>query len=91
MGKRIKVEELERYENDDVVVCVVWLDAFGEQCVDKNDRVDLPSCKLVDTKTYGKIGYVDDSAVEILQEESDTNYDIGIIPKSLILDIEVLE
>ncbi len=74
------------------IVCVHWLDAIGSFNEDKEAILGVrPNQHLVKTKTYGVVGSIDEIAVLLLQEDSETKVDYKVIPKGLIESVEVLK
>lgn len=83
-----KKNEFKKVEKGDIVE-VIWLDAYGEIGVDKNDLENnpSPSSYLIETKTYGVFYTEDDKAIIILEEDSSSAVDLTAIPKPWIIDI----
>ena len=76
----------------DAVYQITWLDAMGEQKADKEKLKDIsPKDLLVRTETFGKLFKEDDVAIIILQEDSDSECDYTVIPKSWIIEKKVIK
>jgi len=71
---------------------VHWFDASGEMKEQLSELKHIePSSLLIPTTTYGVIYKVDDGALIILQEQSDTECDFTCIPISWIEEIKELK
>jgi len=72
-------------------VCIIWKDAMGDSRVDLEEVKHIPPSQLlVETKTYGTILTLDEGAIAIAQENSESGGDYTIIPKRMIEDITIL-
>jgi len=74
-------------------ICEInWLDASGKMKEELEKINDvLPSSLLIQATTYGEIYKVDDKAILILQEKSDTECDYTVIPISWVINIKNLK
>ena len=73
------------------LVCVSWLDAMGDSRVDLEDVKHIPPSQLlVETKTYGTVLNIDNVAIAVAQENSESGGDYTIIPEGMIEDITIL-
>jgi len=85
MNKNLKIPKVG-------TICEInWLDASGKmkEEIDKISNV-TPSSLLIYATTYGEIYKVDDKAIVILQEKSETECDYTVIPISWIMNIKIL-
>ena len=75
----------------DEMVCVIWKDALGDSRTDLDEVRNIPPSQLlVETKTYGTVLNIDDGAITIAQESSDSGGDFTTIPAGMIIDIQIL-
>lgn len=74
------------------IVEVVWMDAVGEQkkCLEDIKNIP-PSQLLVLTKTYGEFYKEDDKAIMILQERSEEEVDLTVIPTAWVIKINIMK
>ena len=86
----MKKKNLEQYKGE--LVRVHWCDAScGQKESIKKIEESTPNGQLTYTTTYGRLKDVDDFAIIILEEESDSECDYSVIPRSIILEIDTLE